>query len=579
MFKKAVWKILAVIFLCVSPVQAAQNVQSTENTSIELFFNGKTEYIARFKIKDGWHIYWSNPGELGRPTTVSVNNEKGSLKILNQSAPQIVKAYDVMDEYVYKGAAYFYLELKQAEELKFSFVECSEVCKPQEIIFDLKNTEPESPKHWRELKAELQSILPQKIKAKALKGEKQIKLQLPKYSSLNFLPAQEGKVAAQSVEISQNKGQTTISWQSENETSEPLSQALIMTPEKIYAVEIDYENAPDLSLLYVLGLAFLGGLILNAMPCVFPILSLKIFSLLKNRQEPKRFGRAFSYIAGVLLCFMLLTTILVFIKNQGEAIGWGFQLQSPWFVGIMALIFGVLFLFITDILHFPNFNTDKTYKLSGLNSFCTGFFAVLIASPCTGPFMGAAIGYAFMRTNTEIYAVFTALALGYALPYALIEMFPAVLEKVLPKPGKWMQKVKYVLSVPLLLTFLWLLSLLATQLKLSETEPEADLIWQPYDEQQILEDAANGERVFIDFTADWCLTCKFNEKVLINTAKFKRFVAEKKVKLYRADLTEDNDIYTAALNAYGRDGIPVYIYYVDGKYEILPLFFSVGRLK
>lgn len=276
---------------------------------------------------------------------------------------------------------------------------------------------------------------------------------------------------------------------------------------------------------------------------------------------------------------MLLTAILVLIKHEGAAIGWGFQLQSPWFVGIMAAVFGILFLFMTDILHFPNFNTDKTYKLSGLNAFSTGFFAVLIASPCTGPFMGAAIGYAFMQNDLQIFAVFAMLALGYALPYALIEIFPNVLGRILPAPGKWMQTVKYVLSVPLLLTMLWLLSILATQLDWRAEEEQQELAWQAYDAQAVTEAAANGDRVFIDFTADWCLTCQFNEKIILNTNRFKRFVSEKKVKLFRADLTEGNEAYTAALNAYGRDGIPVYVYYVNGKYEILPLFFNVGSLK
>ena len=126
---------------------------------------------------------------------------------------------------------------------------------------------------------------------------------------------------------------------------------------------------------------------------------------------------------------------------------------------------------------------------------------------------------------------------------------------------------------------LWLLSILATQLNFSPTEQPQELNWQPYNEQQIAKAAASGERVFIDFTADWCLTCQFNEKILLNTNRFKRFAAEKNVKLFKADLTENNAVYTAALNAYGRDGIPVYIYYVDGKYEILPLFFSISRLK
>ena len=190
-----------------------------------------------------------------------------------------------------------------------------------------------------------------------------------------------------------------------------------------------------------------------------------------------------------------------------------------------------------------------------------------------------ACSYAFMQNDAQIFAIFAMLAIGYALPYALIEMFPHMLGRILPKPGKWMKTVKYILAVPLLLTALWLLSILATQINHSGEQVTEELNWQPYDAQQITNAAANCERVFIDFTADWCLTCQFNEKILLNTERFKRFVADKNVKLFRADLTEDNDIYTAALNAYGRDGIPVYVYYVDGKYEILPLFFSIGSLK
>lgn len=579
-------KKLLMLFFCAfmfnSPcVQAEESRKSTDNTTIELFSGDKAEYVARFAIKDGWHIYWSNPGEIGRPTTISSNKADSGLKIINQSAPQIVKAFDIIDEYVYKKSAYFHLKLKQTKdvELTFSFVECNDVCKPQSLSFDLQEL-PQTPKEiWEDLQTDLKSSLPQKINVSSPTSQNKIKLELPPHAEISFLPAQSGRVAEQSVKISEERNKTYISWENDREDSEPLSQALVVTPDKSYALEIDYQDAPNLGLSYILLLAFLGGLVLNAMPCVFPILSLKIFSLLKNRNEAGRFANAFGYTLGVLACFMVLTTILVLIKQQGAAIGWGFQLQSPWFVSTMALVFGILFLFMIDVLHFPNFNTDKTYKLSGVNAFSTGFFAVLIASPCTGPFMGAAIGYAFMQNNLQIYAVFAMLALGYALPYALIELFPTALGRVLPKPGKWMQTVKYVLSVPLLLTMLWLLGILATQLNLTEPKETAELNWQPYDEEQISEAVANGERVFIDFTADWCLTCQFNEKILLNTERFKRFAAEKNVKLFRADLTEDNEEYTAALNAYGRDGIPVYVYYVDGKYEILPLFFSIGSLK
>lgn len=581
MFKKLLILCFCALMFGLKPLRAAENSRSTANTTIELFSDGNAEYIARFAIKDGWHIYWSNPGEIGRPTTISSNKADSGLKILNQSAPQIVKAYDIIDEYVYKKSAYFHLKLEQTKdvELTFSFVECNDVCKPQSLSFDLQEL-PQTPKEiWENMQSSIQVELPQKMHVNSSTQQNKIQLELPPHTDVSFLPAQGERVDSQSIKISEEKNKTLISWENFSQESQPLSQALIVTPDKSYALEIDYQDTQQFSLYYILLLAFLGGLILNAMPCVFPILSLKIFTLIKNQNEPKRFMRAISYTSGVLACFMLLTTILVIIKHEGAAIGWGFQLQSPWFVGIMALMFGILFLFMIDILHFPDFNTDKTYKLSGFNAFSTGFFAVLIASPCTGPFMGAAIGYAFMQNDAQIYAVFAMLAIGYALPYALIELFPNVLGHILPKPGKWMQTVKYILSVPLLFTMLWLLSILATQLDFSPTEQPQELNWQPYNEQQIAKAAAGGERVFIDFTADWCLTCQFNEKILLNTNSFKRFAAEKNVKLFKADLTENNAVYTAALNAYGRDGIPVYIYYVDGKYEILPLFFSISRLK
>lgn len=581
MIKKVIMWCLGLLFLNVSFLYAAENSKSTDNTTIELFSDGKTEYIARFAIKDGWHIYWSNPGEIGRPTTVSANKAESGLKILNQSAPQIVKAFDIIDEYVYKKSAYFHLKLQQTHDvlLTFSFVECSDVCKPQTLSFNLDEL-PQTPQEiWNNLHTNLETELPQKISVNSPRRQNTIRLELPPHTTVNFIPAQIGRVAEQSVQISEENNTTLIRWDNSDTETAPLSQALVLTPDKAYALEINYNDIPDSNLWYILLSAFLGGLILNAMPCVFPILSLKIFSLINNRQKPARFQRAAGYTLGVFACFMLLTAVLVFIKHKGEAIGWGFQLQSPWFVGIMAVIFSLLFLCMTGILHFPDFNTDKTYRLSGLNAFSTGFFAVLIASPCTGPFMGAAIGYAFMQKDIIIYAVFALLALGYALPYALIELFPAFLGRLLPKPGKWMQTVQYILSVPLLLTALWLFSVLAFQLDKDMNSTAAEPEWQDFDAQKIADAAAAGERVFVDFTADWCLTCKFNEKMILNSKRFKRFVEEKQVQLFRADLTEDNAVYTAALNAYGRDGIPLYIYYVNGQYEILPLFFSVSRLK
>ena len=188
-----------------------------------------------------------------------------------------------------------------------------------------------------------------------------------------------------------------------------------------------------------------------------------------------------------------------------------------------------------------------------------------------------------MRSNVEVFAVFTALALGYALPYALIEMYPQALSRMLPKPGKWMRNIKVILSIPVLLTAVWLGSVWYSQVTdsylITDNDKNTELNWQPFEPEKIAELNEKNENIFIDFTADWCLTCKFNEKILINTTRFRNFVKQNKVHLFVADLTENNEAYHQALSEYGRDGIPVYIYYSGGEYKILPLFFRISDME
>ena len=233
---------------------------------------------------------------------------------------------------------------------------------------------------------------------------------------------------------------------------------------------------------------------------------------------------------------------------------------------------------MTEVIKFPDLSGKKIYELSALNEFLTGFFAVLIASPCTGPFMGAAIGYAFMQSDAEVFAVFTALSLGYAFPFALAEVSPKFLHRILPKPGKWMVKIKQILAIPVLLTCMWLAGVLVSQIYLPIDLNKNGLNWQKFDAVQVKESADAGENVFVDFTAQWCLTCMFNEKTILSSAKFKKFVKDNNVVLFKADMTEDNDDYDKALSSYGRDGIPLYVYYHNGSYQILPVFFNVDKI-
>ena len=558
---------------------AENNAQSTDNTTIELFHNGKDSVLAKFTLKPDWHIYWSNPGEIGLPTTVKASNS--SLDIINQSVPQIRTVYDVMNEYLYENTAYFELKLGnlQQAEIAFDFVECNDVCKPEKLIFNMAELPAANDKLWQEIKTAATATFPQKIELNSPLEQNEIHLKTAA-SDIKFIPTEQDVIDDGSVEITDNKKNISIKWQSE--PTKQLKQALIVTPQKNYLAQINYEENVS-SLLYLIIFAFIGGIILNAMPCVFPILSLKIFTLLKQRRTNRKRARlnAFLYVCGVLLSFLLLTLCLIILKKGGEAVGWGFQLQSAWFVGIMTIIFIVMFLYMMEWINFPNFANRFIHNAAGLNDFTTGFFAVLIASPCTGPFMGAAVGYAFMRSNAEIFAVFISLALGYALPYALIEMYPQTLNRILPKPGRWMRKVKVVLAIPVLLTAIWLADVWVSQITDSYAiiENDSELKWQPYNPQTVAELNDKKENIFIDFTADWCLTCKFNEKVLLNSKRFKNFAKQNNVHLFVADLTENNEVYHQALSSFGRDSIPLYVYYSDGEYRILPLFFGINDLR
>lgn len=573
----AVWSCIFTAYPCL----AQNNLQSTDNTTIELFHNGKNEVLAKFTLKPDWHIYWSNPGEIGLPTVVKAQNS--DIVVINQSVPQIRNIYEVMSEYVYENTAYFELKLDnlQQAEISFDFVECNEVCKPEKLIFNMAELPAADDKLWQEIKNIATATFPQKIELIGSPEQNEIELDTSA-EDVKFIPTSQDVIDDETVEISQDKNNVKVKWKP-LETKQ-LKQALIVADDKAYLADINYRQ-DYLAIIYVIVLAFLGGIILNAMPCVFPILSLKIFTLLKQRKRNKVQARinALLYTLGVLTSFLLLTICLIGLKNSGEAVGWGFQLQSNWFVGTLAAVFLILFLYMMEWIRFPNFANRFIHKAAGFNDFTTGFFAVLVASPCTGPFMGAAIGYAFMRSNVEVFAVFTALALGYALPYALIEMYPQALSRMLPRPGKWMRNVKVILSIPVLLTAVWLGSVWYSQVTdsylITDKDKNTELNWQPFEPEKIAELNEKNENIFIDFTADWCLTCKFNEKILINTTRFRNFVKQNKVHLFVADLTENNEAYHQALSEYGRDGIPVYIYYSGGKYKILPLFFRISDME
>lgn len=309
-------------------------------------------------------------------------------------------------------------------------------------------------------------------------------------------------------------------------------------------------------------LAFAGGIILNLMPCVLPVLFIKIIGVIKERDRRRSIADAWAYLAGVLVCFTAMATVLMMLKTRGAALGWGFQLQSPYFTGAMAVVFFVLALMFLDVIRF-NFSFGKLPS----GAFLTGLLAVLVASPCTAPFMGAAIGW-ILTSNVSPYAfygVFAALGLGYALPFFCAGLFPEFLQKILPRPGKWMLWLKRFFALPMLMTCGWLLWILSGY----ETAPAAG--WQPYNRAEVERLAKAGEKVFVDFTAKWCLTCLANEKTVLNGERFAALAKERGIRLFKADWTQRSEKITEALAGFGRSSIPLYVYYRgDGGFVLLP---------
>ena len=335
-------------------------------------------------------------------------------------------------------------------------------------------------------------------------------------------------------------------------------------------------------IIFSLCLAFFGGIILNLMPCIFPVLSLKILSLIKTDKKSRQTEAVF-YTFGVILSMLILAGILFGLRKFNSFTSWGFQMQSPWFVGGMLFLFIILSLLMLDII---TLNNNFLSKLAALrlktpkaNAFLTGLLAVLIASPCSAPFMGAAIGFALVSPIYIYFPIFFCLGLGYALPFAILAAYPETLKRILPKPGAWMNKFKKILSIPLILTCFWLTWVLAAQLDLIPSGK--NLKWKPYS-SDILNRALNEKRpVFIDFTAKWCLTCLMNKQTTLESDTFAKAVKQKNILLLRADATHHDKTVADALNFYGRSSVPLYIYY-DGQsedYIILPQILTPHILK
>ena len=367
----------------------------------------------------------------------------------------------------------------------------------------------------------------------------------------------------------------------------------------------------------------IGGLILNLMPCVFPVLAIKVlgFAGHSQNQRAQRMG-GLAYAAGVILSFMALGALLLSLRAAGQQLGWGFQLQSPIVVSLLAALFTVLGLNLAGLFEFGSMLPSRIANAQARNpvvdSFLSGVLAVAIASPCTAPFMGASLGFAIDMPAAQALTVFAALGVGMALPYVLAAFVPAVV-RWLPRPGAWMQTFRHAMAFPMFATVVWLVwvlghqsgmdaaaALLALLLALaaliwslnlsgksravlatlavlltagigyyaaplittqtsSVTQAESSELWQPWSAEKVQSLQAAGQPVFVDFTAAWCVTCQVNKRTTLSSAEVMAGFGQHKVQLMRADWTRQDPAITQALHALGRSGVPVYVLYAPGK--------------
>jgi len=392
--------------------------------------------------------------------------------------------------------------------------------------------------------------------------------------------------------------------------------------------------------------ALLGGVILNLMPCVFPVLALKVLALAQHGHDARaRWTSALAYGAGVLLSFLALAALLIAVRAGGQHLGWGFQLQSPGVVAALALLFTLIGLNLAGVFEFgsvlPSGLASLRARHPAVDAGLTGVLAVAVASPCTAPFMGAALGAALTWPAAQALAVFAALGLGMALPYGLLSVVPGA-SRWLPRPGAWMLRFKVALAFPMFATVVWLTWVLGQQTgidgaaallavlvlaalaawlwslrpaqgpwrgvlalsalallvlgwawalplwrdaeapvaKAAPGGPAAHVRWQPWSAQRVAALQAEGRSVFVDFTAAWCVTCQFNKRGTLADAGLLADLEARRVVLLRADWTSRDPAIGAELARLGRSGVPTYVVYRgDAAPQVLSEILTVDEVR
>ncbi len=669
----------ALLALALTPPALAQTTAQTEEVTAELLADraavapgGSVWLGLDLKIKQGWHTYWRTPGDSGQPTSIRWTLPAGvTAQEIQWPVPDRVEVLGIMN-FGYHDRVTLLNELKvdpaavpANAEIKadVTWLVCADVCIPQDASFSMPlkidpaagNDTTPGASMIEVVKNSLPRAAPFPVKA-ARSGD-QITFNAGPgiqgaIKSATYFPTQDGLIVNASPQTVKVKGDTVsvaVAAEKKSETITDAKGLLVLerdAPGGGTAKVGYYFDSPiawtgpgataggeaaSMSFALALLFAFLGGIILNVMPCVLPVLVMKAMSFIKQSSvtAAERRKDALFYTAGVLAAFTALVGSLLALRAGGAAIGWGFQLQSPVFVAVIAYVMLLLGLNLSGVFVVGgNFGMGQslTAKPGATGSFFTGLLAVVVAAPCTGPFMGAAVGFALTQPPVMSLAIFEFLALGLAFPYLLLAFVPSA-ARLLPRPGVWMDRVKQVLAFPLYGAAAWLIWVLAQQLDpvglafafagvvavgfagwiygvsqqseqrgrhvglgfaglaviaviaivftLNDRAAAAPTAKaggavaegapsEPFSIARLKELQTSGRPVLVNFTAAWCLTCIVNERVALSHQEVADALKGGNVAYLKADWTNQNPEITATLHGLGRDGVPLYVLY-DGK--------------
>ena len=614
-----------------------------------------------------WHTYWEYPGDAGLPTALAWTLPEGFVAgPIQWPLPDRVIEPGEIEVYAYKDKVLLLTAIvppaKIAEKTvtlraKVDWLVCEEICIPGSADLELSlPVTDEATEANAELFSAFRKLLPAATPApyqlKWTRNGNLLELSVnglkdAKAVDLFPLPAKGEQIGHPQGGPIQN-GAATIKFENPGdlrgvlvvETKSGRQGWLVSSSEQLVSREppisskasAQSTNQPGLWQALIFG--FLGGFILNLMPCVLPVISLKIFGFIRQAGDhPERiFRHGLAFIAGIFAWFLGLGLVILGLKSTGSEVTWAFQFQNPWFnliIGCIVFVFALNLFGVFEIVLPGRASTalaEASSQEGYAGSFFQGIFATLLATPCTAPFLGTALGFAFSQSSLVILLMFASVAFGMSAPYFLLSARPGWM-KLLPKPGEWMERVKQFMGFPLLATLIWLLYILGNQRGLeaviwaaafllclalacwiygafcgplssaktrvvslaaivlivfggagfflterfarstmpgTASRSSDGIAWRPFSQKALDDLLGAGEPVFVDFTADWCISCKFNERTAIDVPAVREAFSKSGIVPMKADWTNANPEITAALKKFGRVGVPFYVLYPRG---------------